>query len=190
MTIFIIATKFYPGLEILHRSNMSTNKLTCMFICQYNKCTWNVSSSVETHHLCLHVSIGSLKKKKKKDTIQNLNCMHRTRTLQKLPGILPQGLLRITIQHPSAGQPIWNTLSSVIHSRVGKWGRPFTPNCFCRIATLSRYRFFKGWQVTYLQLQHTTWLLFGGQCLHLAEHESIFKILTRFTVKHNNRMEV
>lgn len=64
ITILTTATKFYPSLDIWHRSNMNTNKLTCVFICQYNKCAWNVSSSVETHHLCFHISIGGLKKKK------------------------------------------------------------------------------------------------------------------------------
>lgn len=76
ITILTTATKFYPSLDIWHRSNMNTNKLTCVFICQYNKCAWNVSSSVETHHLCFHISIGGLKKKKVNNSKPELHALN------------------------------------------------------------------------------------------------------------------
>lgn len=83
LIFIILISKFYPSLAILCRSNLNINKLTCMLVCQYNKCTWYVSSSVETHHLCFHISIGSLKREKRKklSTNEELNCRHQTRNL-------------------------------------------------------------------------------------------------------------
>lgn len=46
--------------SVQKQCHLNPKQLTCMFVCQHNECAGDVSPPVETHHLCLHVSIGSL----------------------------------------------------------------------------------------------------------------------------------